>query len=87
MASIAVVDQQMGRAGRDLFRHDRSDHLLAGIQTERPFHGNENIVGRRQIDMPAPDQTAMAGRHDLLHLVDAEIDAGEHFHGVGGARR
>jgi hypothetical protein len=75
----------MGRAGRDFFRHDRGDHLLARIEAERPFHRNENIVGGRQIDVTAPDQTAVADSHDLLHLVDREIDARQHFHGIGGA--
>ena len=66
------VDQEMGRAGRELLRHDRGDHLLAGVEAERAFDGDENVVGRRQIDVPAPDQTAAAGGDDFLHLLDAD---------------
>ena len=77
----------MGGTGRELFRHDRGDHLLAGIEAERTFDGDENVVGRRQIDVPAPDQTAAAGGDDFLHLFDADIDPGQHFHGVGGTGR
>ena len=51
------------------------------------FDRDENIVGRRQIDVPAPDQTAAAGADDFLHLLDADIDPGQHFHGVGRAGR
>ena len=36
--------------------------------------------------MTAPDQTAVTGAHNLFHLFDAEIDARQHLHGVGGPR-
>ena len=81
------IDQQMGRAGRELFRHDRGDHLLARIEAERPLDRDQDVVGRRQIDVTAPDQAAVAGCDHLLHFVDPEIDAGQHLHGVGGAGR
>ena len=81
------VDQQMGRARGELLRHDRSDHLLARVEAKRPLDGNEDVVGRRQIDVATPDQTAVTCRDDLLHLVDAEIDPRQHLHRVGGARR
>ena len=81
------IDQQMGRAGRELLRHDRGDHLLARIEAERPLDRDQDIVGRRQVDMAAPDQAAVTGRDHVLHLIDAEIDARQHLHGVGGAGR
>ena len=36
------IDEQVGRAGRQLLRHDRGDHLLAGVETQvdvRPRSG------------------------------------------------
>ena len=55
------IDHQMRGSGGELLRHDRGDHLLAGVEAERALDRNENIVGRRQVDVPAPDQTAVAG--------------------------
>ena len=81
------IDQQMRRARGELLRHDRGDHLLARIEAERPLDRNENVVGRRQIHMPAPDQAAVTRRDDLLHLVDPEVDPRQHLHGVRGAGR
>ena len=81
------VDQKMGRARREFFRHDRSDHLLAGIEAERPLDGDQYVVGRRQVDVPAPDQTAIAGRNDGLHLIGADIDPCQYLHRVRRAGR
>ena len=77
----------MGRTGRELLRDDRGDHLLAGVEAERALDGNENVVRRRQVDVPAPDQAAAACGDHFLHLVDGDVDPGQHLHGVGGPGR
>ena len=81
------IDQEMGRAGGELLRHDRRHHLFARVDGERPLHRDQDVVGRRKIDVAAPDQAAVARGHHLLHLLDAKVDARQHFHGVGGPGR
>jgi hypothetical protein len=51
------------------------------------FDRDQDVVRRRQIDVPAPDQAAVAGRDDLFLLLNADVDPGQYLHGIRRARR
>jgi len=81
------IDDQAGRAGGGVLGKDGGDHLLGRIDAQRPLDRDQDVVGRRKIDVPAPDQAALFGADNLADLVDFQVDPRQHLHRVGGAGR
>ena len=81
------VDEEVRRAGGELLRQDRRHHLPVRVDAERPLDRDQDVVGGREAGRAAPGDAAAVLAHDVVQRPEAELDAREHLHGVGGAGR
>jgi hypothetical protein len=79
------IDEEVGRAGGDLLREDRRDHLPLRVEAQRPLDRDQNVVGGREPRGAAPRDAAALLAHQATQAVERQLDLGEHLHGVGGA--
>ena len=93
---MALASLDVGPTGRSISRwvepaasfFDMIEATICSrVSSEWAFDRDQDVVRWRQIDVPAPDQAAVAGRDDLFHLLDADVDPGQHLHGIRRARR
>jgi len=81
------IDENVRSARRLFLGENGSNHLRLRVQFHRPLHGDENVIGRGQLQRSAPRNTSSDFMNDGSQFLRSECDFSQDSHGVGGPRR